>query len=193
MIQVLKFIVIIVFSLFFRVRISGRQNVPDKGPYILCANHVGELDMFFIGYRIRRLIHWMAKEELFRNFLLGAVITWLGAFPVKRGKGDIGAIKTAFRLLKEGHIVGIFPEGHRRKNGVALKAHSGAAMIAVKADVEILPVALEGSMRPFSKVRVVFGKPFKLNTDNDKKYTNEEFAEMSENIMRKIYGLLEEK
>jgi 1-acyl-sn-glycerol-3-phosphate acyltransferase len=101
MITLVKTLAFIVFSILFRVRLVGREKIPASGPALLCANHLSELDMFFIGYRMNRLVHWMAKEELFRNPLLKAIITKLGAFPVKRGTGDIGAIKTSLKLLKE--------------------------------------------------------------------------------------------
>src|SRR5690606_10964952 len=111
--EILRFIIAVFFSVFYRVQIIGIENIPKEGAAILCSNHISELDMFFIGYRIKRLVRYMAKEELFKNPLLRFFITRLGAFPVKRGKGDVGAIKTSLRLLSEGHIVGIFPEGTR--------------------------------------------------------------------------------
>jgi len=192
MIEVFRLIVTAVFKLFYRVEVKGTENVPATGPCLLCSNHIGELDMFFIGFRVKRLVRWMAKEELFRNPLLRAFITWLGAFPVKRGKADIGAIRTAIKLLEDGHIVGIFPEGHRRKAGRVQKAHPGAALIAIRADVPILPVSIEGSMRPFSRIKVVFGKTFKLDTEKGKNYSTEELTQISKGILEKIYNLAEE-
>lgn len=190
-----KIIAFIFFSIFYRVELVNAANVPGKGPFILCANHKGWLDMFFIGYRIPRWVHYMAKEELFRNPPLGWLLKTLGAFPVKRGKGDIESIKTAFKLLEEGHILGILPEGTRmksRKRG-EIKPKPGAAMIAIKAGVPIIPVAIGGSYRPFSKIRVVYGKPFNLDLDKSKKYTVDEMREISQNIMDRVYDLLEEK
>jgi len=162
--EVLRVILIIFFGTFYRVKVINKENIPDKGAALLCANHIGELDMFFIGYRLKRLVRWMAKEELFKNKLVGAFISWLGAFPIKRGKADVESIKTSIRLLNEGHIVGIFPEGTRMRNRDRnkIKVHRGAAMIALRAGVPIIPVAIEASYKPFSKVRVVFGKPFRI-------------------------------
>ncbi|HOM01762.1 MAG TPA: lysophospholipid acyltransferase family protein [Acetivibrio sp.] len=176
------------------MRIIGIENVPEEGSVLLCANHIAELDMFFIGYRLKRLVRYMAKEELFKIPLLSSFIRRLGAFPVKRGKGDVGAIKTALKLLEEGQIVGIFPEGTRLKNkkGKAIKAKPGAALLAQKSGAPILPVAISGRYRLFSKIKIVFGKPFTLDLDKDKKYTNSELVEFSESIMKKVYSLLEE-
>jgi 1-acyl-sn-glycerol-3-phosphate acyltransferase len=177
------------------VKIIGIENVPLKGAAVLCANHIGEIDMILMGVKTKRLIRYMAKEELFRNRLFGAIIRWLGAFPIKRGKADVESIKTAFRLLEEGHIIGIFPEGTRmkKKKDQVIKAKPGAAMFAVKAGVPILPVAIEGNYKPFSKVRVVFGKPYYLDTEKDRKYSSEELTQMSQEIMKKVYSLLEDK
>ncbi|NLP14613.1 MAG: 1-acyl-sn-glycerol-3-phosphate acyltransferase [Clostridium sp.] len=184
----------IVFLLFYRVKVIGIENVPEKGAAILCANHVGELDMFFIGYKIKRLVRYMAKSELFKNPLLSRIIKKLGAFPVRRGKADVEAIKTAINLLNDGHIVGIFPEGTRlkHKHGKTVKVKPGAALLAQKTGAPILPVAVEGKYRLFSKIKIVFGKPFALDLDKDKKYTNNELVEISEGIMKKVYLLLEE-
>lgn len=193
--EVVRLIIKIVFFVCYRVKIIGKENVPDKGAAVLCSNHVGEIDMLFIGVKIKRLVRYMAKEELFKYPLFSALLKWLGAFPIKRGKADVESIKTAFRLLKGGHIIGIFPEGTRmkRKEGKMVRVKPGAAMFAVKMGVPILPVAIQGSYKPFSKIKVVFGKPYYLEVDKDRKYTNEEFTAMSENIMKNVYSLLEVK
>lgn len=193
-INFIRLVVSVFFTLFYRVKIIGKENIPAKGSVLLCANHIGQMDMFFIGYRLKRLIRYMAKEELFKNPLLSLIIRNLGAFPVSRGKGDVGAIRTALNLLKDGHIVGIFPEGTRLKyrKGKATKVKPGAALLAQKSGVPILPVAVSGNYRPFTKIKIVFGKPFTLDLDKDKKYTNSELVEISEGIMKKVYSLLEE-
>ncbi len=185
----------IVFSLLYRVKIIDMQNLPQTGSLILCANHNGEMDMFFIGYKLKRLVRYMAKEELFRNRLFARVFRWLGAFPVKRGKADVEAIKTSLRLLENNEILGIFPEGTRmkKKAAKAVRVKPGIALIAQKSGAPIIPVAVSGRYRPFSKIKVVFGKPFSIDLDKNKKYTNSELVEISESIMSKVYALLEEK
>ena len=195
MVAFVKSVAFLVFSLLFRVELKGRENIPQKGAAILCSNHLGELDMFFIGYRIKRLVHWMAKEELFKVPVIGFILRRVGAFPIKRGKGDIDSIKTAIRLLEEGHIVGIYPEGTRTRGRAEKKANvkRGAVLLALKVNVPVLPVAVETSYKPFSKVKVVFGKPYELDLDREKKYTNEEMLEITKGIMSKVYALLEEK
>jgi len=194
MLNVARFLVNLYFTIFYRVELINKENVPERGAALLCSNHVGAMDMFFIGYKIKRLVHYMAKSELFRIPVIGAIIRWLGAFPVNRGKGDVGAMKTVFRLLDEGKIVGIFPEGTRTRGKIDVnrKIKPGIALMAIKSDVPIIPVAIKGSYKLFGKVKVIFGQPFKLDVDKNKKYNKEELAEISKMIMNKIYSLMEE-
>lgn len=184
----------IFFGLFFRVKVYGRENVPEKGGLLLCANHLGNLDVPLIGYKNKRVIHYMTKIEMFKNPIVSFIIKKLGAFPIKRGVVDVEAIKTAINLLEAGNIVGIFPEGTRllKNKGKKIKVKPGAAMLAIKSGVPILPVAVQCNYRLFSKVIIRFGKPFTLDLEKDKKYTTEEMSEISQGIMDKIYSLMEE-
>ncbi len=193
--EVIKGLFRILFKIFFRVKVVNLQVVPLEGPVILCANHLGTLDMFFIGYKIKkRLVHYMAKIELFKIPVVSLLIRWLGAFPVKRGTADLESIKTALKLLKDGHILGILPEGTRTlgKDLSKVRVKPGAALLAVKSQAPILPVALEGNYKIFSRVKVTFGEPFKLDADPEKKYTSAELSEMSKEIMKKVYALMED-
>jgi len=191
--KLIRFLVTIFINTFYKVEIIGIENVPEKGPAILCANHKGILDMFFIGYRLKRLVRYMAKQELFKNFFLSLIIRYLGAFPVKRGVGDVKAVKTALDLLKKGHIVGIFPEGTRTrgKRPGEIKVKPGSALLTIKSGVPIIPVAIEGTYKPFSRVKVIFGRPFSLDVDKNKKYTVKEMTTISQDIMKRVYSLME--
>ena len=191
---IIKIIVKVIIGLAFRAKVIGLENVPDKGGILLCSNHVKELDMFFIGYKLNRYVRYMSKEELFRVPVVSQFITFMGAFPVKRGKGDVNAINKAINLLNNGDIVGMFPEGTRTKykDRAKIKARPGAPMIALKAGVPILPVAVNGDYRLLGRVTVVFGKPFKLENTKEGVYSKEDYIEMSKSIMNKIYGMLEE-
>jgi 1-acyl-sn-glycerol-3-phosphate acyltransferase len=113
---------------------------------------------------------------------------------VKRGKADVEAIKNSLRLLENNEIFGIFPEGTRmkKKDAKTVRAKPGVALIAQKSGAPIIPVAVSGRYRPFSKIKVVFGKPFSIDLDKNKKYTNSELVEISQSIMSKVYALLEE-
>jgi 1-acyl-sn-glycerol-3-phosphate acyltransferase len=184
----------IVFKLLFRVEVINRCKIPLKGPAIFCANHNTMLDMFFLGFKLKRWIYWMAKEELFKNPVIACIYRSLGAFPVKRGSGDVSSIKNAYKLLNESKIVGIFPQGTRINpaNIDKVRVKPGAAMIAVHAGVPIIPAYVQGSYRLFGKMKVIYGDPFFIENNQDKKYTKEDFAELSRDIIKRIYSLAEE-
>ena len=186
-------ITIIVFKLFFKVEIVDHKKVPMEGPVIFCANHNSMLDMFFLGYKLKRWIHWMAKEELFRNPIAAYVLNKLGVFPVKRGSGDVGSIKNAFKLLEEGKVVGIFPQGTRinPENIEKIRVKPGAALIALRTGVPIVPAFVQGSYKIFGKMKVVYGDPFTIENKQDEKYSKEELTELSRDIIKRIYALSE--
>lgn len=179
-------------GIFYRVELVNPEKIPSEGSAIICANHNTMLDMFFLGYKLKRWIYWMAKEELFKNPILGWTLKKLGAFSVKRGKGDITSIKTAYKLLEEGNILGIFPHGTRinAANVNTVRIKSGAAMLAANSGTCIIPAAVQGSYKLFSHMKVIYGDPFKV--DSDKKYTGEELSEISREIVKRVYALLEE-
>jgi 1-acyl-sn-glycerol-3-phosphate acyltransferase len=122
----------------------------------------------------------MAKEELFKKGISKWFWTSIGAFPVKRGKGDIGAIKSTLKYLKKGELVCMFPEGTRSKDGKTKKLKNGAALIASTAKVSIIPVGITADFRPFSKVTVKYGDPISFEELYGKKATKEELDEASE-------------
>lgn len=185
----------IIFKLFFRVTIVHPEKFPLEGPALLCANHNSMLDMFFLGFRIKRWVYWMAKEELFKNPIAGFIYRKLGAFPVKRGHGDIGSIKNAYKLLSKGEVVGIFPQGTRIDPSKieTIRVKPGAAMIAASAGVPVIPANIQGNYRIFSRIKVTYGDPFYIGnpdgSDRDRKYTKEELSELGRDIIRKVYAL----
>ena len=146
----------VVLTPLFRVKIIGLENVPQNGGVILCANHTSLTDPIFLTINIKRQIHFMGKAELFGNFFTKWFFNKLGAFAVKRGKGDTGAIKTGEDVIKNGGMMGIFPEGTRYLEGAPRKAKAGVAMIAASTKADILPVSIfrEGKIHLFSKTTI---------------------------------------
>jgi 1-acyl-sn-glycerol-3-phosphate acyltransferase len=182
----------IIFKILFKVEVINLSKVPVEGSALVCANHNTILDMFFLGYKLKRWIHWMAKEELFRNSIAAYVLRKLGAFSVKRGRGDVSSIKNAYKLLEDGKLVGIFPHGTRIDSTNIEKARvkSGAVMIAVNAGVPIVPATVSGSYKLFSRMKIIFGDPFYIEK-KEEKFTKEEISDLSKDIVRKIYSLSE--
>ena len=129
----------------FRLRVKGAENEPAEGVYLVCANHASALDPVLISAAFRRRqVHFMAKAELFK-WPLSVLLRALGAYPVSRGGGDVSAIRHTLQLLEQGHTVGIFPQGHRYAgvDPATTPVKSGAAMLAVRSGVPVIPVYLE--------------------------------------------------
>ncbi len=137
-------------STFFQGRVYGQENVPLTGPAIVVSNHGSYFDPPFLSSAMGRPVAFMAKEELFEVPLLGSAIRLYGAYPVKRGSGDRGALRAAIAALQGGWLVGIFLEGTRTANGRVNQPKLGAAMIAAKAQVPLIPVGLCGVEQIFS-------------------------------------------
>lgn len=189
-----KFVKVLVrwyFHLFYRVSVTGLGNEPESGGVLMYANHPSAADMFLIACHMKRQVHFMAKEELFKNPILAFFMRRLGAFPVARGKGDVGSVKTVFKLLKQGEIVGVFPEGTRTPRKDPKKQKAGAAMIALHSGAKVLPVGVVWKRRPFSRIRVVLGKTFILRNKNPEKHVDrEELIGYTNKILDLIYGLI---
>lgn len=163
------------YRLFFRVKIVGEENL-SGGAYVICPNHKSLNDPPLMGVCINTPIKFMAKEELFENKLMGAALPALGAFPVKRGKSDIAALKTAISTVKNGENLVIFPEGTRSPKEHLNEGKSGAALIAAKAGVNIVPVGICGRYRLFSRITVNIGKPIDMSEYFGKKVDSKTLA-----------------
>lgn len=186
-----KFLVRSFLRLCFRVKIKNPERLPKEGGVIVCFNHRSNWDVPVAITFLRRKLHFMAKKELFDIFLLGRIIAWSGAFPVSRGRGDIGAVKAAVGALRAGKAVAMFPEGKRVKKGETHKAKAGIALIANMADCPILPVGIGGEYRWFSKITLNIGEPFKINEEK-KKLEAEDLQKISDDILGRILLLAEE-
>lgn len=131
-----------IVGLIFRIKVVGRENEPDEGGFVVCANHISATDPIMICYSFKKhQIRYMAKKELFEIPILRGFFRSLGAFPVDRGGNDVGAIKTAIKEVNDGRCVGIFPQGHRYpgEDPRATKTKNGAALITTKAQADIVP------------------------------------------------------
>jgi 1-acyl-sn-glycerol-3-phosphate acyltransferase len=157
-----------VMRIAFRMQVEGKDNVPSQGGVLLAANHSSMLDPIVVGCAIDRPIRFMAKRELFNNPFLGMILRNLGAFPVRRGKDDKDAFRKALEVLKNGDVLGMFPEGTRSLDGRLQKAYSGAAVLAEKTGACLVPVGIIGTGKAMQKgavlprlrrVSVRFGKP----------------------------------
>lgn len=164
-------------KLIYKMEFKGLENIPkDKSNYIVAINHTCALDPVFVASpKEVPPLHFMGKAELFKNPIVAWFMTHMYCFPVKRGKGDTSAIDYGVKIIEEGHVMAICPEGKRikDKDGVPQKAKSGVAVIAKATGADILPVAIccNGKIKAGKKVVVSYGKLIKnselgLNDDN---------------------------
>jgi 1-acyl-sn-glycerol-3-phosphate acyltransferase len=178
----------------FRLRARGLEHVPEGG-FVLAANHTSNFDPWPLGipFLPRRQLRFMAKSELF-NPIFTPILRAGGAFKVRRGEGDVEAMRTAAELARAGEIVVMFPEGTRQRKGLrkkhAARPHTGAARIALTAGVPLVPAAIGGTDRlsRLGPLRVAFGEPVKL-TDLDGMDTKNASKIATERLMSAIEEL----
>lgn len=144
----------VLFFPFFRIRVHGKENIPENSDIIACANHWSNLDPFFLALSMPIKFNFMAKKGLFENPLLGNILKVAGVFPVDRQGNDLKALRYAIGLVKDGKTLGIFPEGTRVKEISRENMHEGVGFIALKAKVDILPIEIVTSYKLFSSVDI---------------------------------------
>ncbi len=146
-----------------RWKVQGVENLPAEGPVILAVNHQSMWDPIVAGCSIPRRVSFMAKEELFSIPVISNISRSLGAFPVKRGQGDMNAIRQSLAILKEGRVLGLFPEGTRSKDGEIQKGQPGIVLLMEKSKATVVPIKIFGTRslltKGWGKIVVVIGKP----------------------------------
>lgn len=184
MYKILCSLIGIFVRLVFRVEVNGLENVPKDGTAILCANHLSNWDPLVLQGLIKRHIYFMAKEELFHVFIVSFILKKIGAIPVKRTGSDLTAVKLAFKTVKEGKILGIFPTGQREKVKGEGEVKSGVGLIAGKTEAPVLPIHISSDFRIFSKVTVNIGKLRKFVPEEGEKLS----VEVAERLSKEIYA-----
>jgi len=186
---------------FASLTVRGGRNMPRHGPVIVVANHLHNFDPLAVAIAVPRTVRYMSKKELWRTGFDGRFYELYGAFPVDRSKADRVALRFAERLLKNGEVLGMFPEGTRSPTGAIAHVAPGTAFVAVRTGAPILPVAITGTedlpldskAAPTSRkggrgrVTVTVGKPFQLTPGPNGKY---DMARASDEIMAHIAALL---
>lgn len=180
-------------SLRFCVTSFGEENIPEKGAFILAANHISALDPVMIISHCPRTLHFMAKDELFKNPVFASFLKKTNVFPVKRQTSDKRALEFAKRIISSGWALGIFPEGSRIKDAIPKRAKNGVSYLAAKTKADVLPVSIykapgEKKLRPHITIR--FGKLIKNSELGfSEEYSQQKIRESSEKIMSAITAL----
>ena len=179
----------------FRIRIVGGEKEPDRGGFLVCANHIAASDAVILCYAFRKhQVHLMAKKELFKIPVLKSLFRILGAFPIDRGGSDVGAIRKGVAFLKDGQCMGMFPQGHRHP-GIdprSTPVKNGAGLIAVKAEADVVPVYVyrkNNKPRLFRKTYVLIGDPISYESLGYTSGQSGEYARITEIIFDRICAL----
>ncbi|MDO7905092.1 lysophospholipid acyltransferase family protein [Paenibacillus sp. JX-17] len=172
----------LIYAILFRLEAVGKENVPKEGGVMLCSNHISNFDPPTVGILLDRKVHFMAKAELFKVPVLGWLIERLGAFPVKRGGVSKESIKLAITILREGKVMGIFPEGSRGA-GIGKK---GAASFALRSGAAVIPVAVIGNYKVFRKIKVIYGAPVSLEEFKSRDMEGDPLELATDKIMSRI-------
>jgi len=185
---------LIIFKLFFRLKVTGQQNIPQDGPFIIVANHSSLLDPVILGVSIKPKIIFVAAAYLFEIRWLGYLLRKANSIPVQR-ENDIKAIKQSLKILQQGGVLGIFPEGgiDRQKNNLPVRA--GAAYLATKVGVPIVPIKIKGAdkvlprgakfIRSLNKIEVEIKKPIYCSRQTNK--NKEIIKRVVESYIKAIY------
>ena len=174
-------------------RLEGEEHIPRTGGYILVANHINWKDPPWIEFALRRAIRYMGKRELFEVPVIGYILRGIGAFPVRRGEADRGALQMALRVLAADEPLGFFPEGHRSESGQLIRARPGVAYVAQRSNAPIVPLAVSGT--PHARLGAVWrrdihlriGPPFRAS---DLAVTSDDQQALADAIMRRVAALL---
>lgn len=178
------------YDLMFPRRVTGLENIPSEGGFILCLNHISARDPLFVSTRIsrKRRMFFLAKKELFNNKILKWIMDHLGGIPIDRGNADLSAIRRSMQVLKEGYGLGIFPQGTRSRDNTPTPMLNGAAMIALRGGVPVIPAYIDGPYHLFHRTDVRFGKPIDFS-DFARRLDSNTLTEATKRIENAIWSL----
>ena len=171
------------------MKIEGAENIPAEGAFMLCSNHISLRDpLIMIAAMPTRYVRFMAKAELFDKWYMNKFLKGMGAFPINRGKSDLAAVREALGILKEGGALGVFPQGTRSDMSNPRPMETGAALLALRAGVPVIPALIDGPYRFFRKLRISFGKPVELE-DLGRKCDADNLKEATSRIESAVWSM----
>ncbi|MGZ4804644.1 MAG: lysophospholipid acyltransferase family protein [Acidimicrobiia bacterium] len=198
---ILKAILTPVLHLFYRVRVEGRERIPQRGPIILAANHRSFLDSIFLPLVLRRRVTFVAKAEYFDDPKTAWFFRAVGQIPIRREGGSAaeGALAAATDVLDAGGVFGIYPEGTRTRDGYLHRGHTGVARLALATGAPIVPVGLVATdecqptdkklPRVFRTVWIRFGTPLALEHYGDRVDDRLVLRQITDELMYEIREL----
>ena len=199
--QLIRFLVVGICRTYCRMNVSGQENIPIVGPFILAPIHRSYIDTPIASGCTRRRMRFMGKDSMWKHQPLNWMLSALGAFPVTRGSADREAILRAIQVLKSGEPLVLFPEGERKSGAVVQPLMDGAAYVACKAGVSIIPVGIGGSERVMGKgarfiypkkLVVIIGKPIPVPAPVDGRMPRSAVKQVTAQLHEQLQKLFDE-
>ena len=199
--QLIRFLVVSICRTYCRMNVSGQENIPQSGPFVLAPVHRSYIDTPIASGCTRRRMRFMGKDSMWKRQPLNWMLSALGAFPVTRGSADREAIMRAIQVLKSGEPLVLFPEGERKSGPVVQPLMDGAAYVACKAGVSIIPVGIGGSERVMGKgakfiyprkLVVIIGKPIPVPASVDGRMPRSAVKEVTTQLHEQLQQLFDE-
>lgn len=164
----IRWLVSDLLNALYRIRVSGRANIPERGPFLLIGNHEHVFDPLVIQKHVKPWVYWVTKKELYDIPVIRGILRGIGTIPFDRDQIDIAALRQIITVVREGEVVGIFPQGRRvaAAERDVLRPKAATAHLARRFNIPILPVAVENGFKLFGPKRphLIFGKPFSVDS-----------------------------
>ena len=177
----------LIMRFLYRVTVSGTENIPHDGPFIICANHIHSLDPGAIAVCVRRRLYFIAKKEIWNSPIKRPFLKPLGVFPVNRDAVDMKAYRRAIEVINNGNGLLVFSQGHRMKDLTEFK--SGAALFALKTGVSIIPAGITGTYKRKSTIRVKIGAPITMTEYQGRKVKSDVVDELMAHVVERVKEL----
>lgn len=197
----IRALVVVICRSYLRLRVIGLENVPKSGAFVFAPTHRSTIDIPVASAATRRRMRFMGKDSIWKVKPIGKIMSALGAFPVTRGSADLEALKRCIAVLQSGEPLVMFPEGTRHYGPEVQPLFDGAAYVALKTGVPIVPAGISGTedvMRSgskairFKKCRMVIGKPIPAVVPGGGRATRDQIAELTVTLQTELQRLLDE-
>ncbi len=187
--KIVKGVIGFLMKVFFRVKIIGKENIPNEGACIICSNHKSYYDPPMLVAFNKRHVNMIAKKDLLKNPIMAWLCKTFGALLVDRDGKDIETVKHSLKILKNGEILGIFPEGTRNGMQKGEKVKNGAVLMAIKSGAPIIPAGIKGDYKIFRRVTMTYGKPIYYDKTKINQQDKEEIDKLTQDLMNTIISL----
>lgn len=183
-------------NIFYPMEFENLDNLPDSGAAIVAGNHGSNLDAPFLMFAINERKRWgyfVAKESLMRYPLFGKLLLNFGVIPVNTTEVEAYSVKAIFNVIKQNHVLAIFPQGTRCKTTekeARVAPKTGAISFALRTNTPIVPIAIDSEYKVFKKSRIIFGEPYYVKSDK-KRLSEAEMMAESIILMEKVYALMD--